>query len=86
MPMRKTRRMKTTDAEAILDRLAGNDPTLHGEIEAAQLKMRIAEMILAAREAAQLTQAQLAKRVGTRQRVISVTGRFKLGHFRSIQK
>lgn len=71
MPQRKTPRMKTTDAEAILDRVAGDDPKLHEEVEEAKLDMRIAKMILAAREAAGLTQAQLAKLVGTQQSIIS---------------
>jgi ribosome-binding protein aMBF1 (putative translation factor) len=71
MAHRKTRGKKTTDAEEILDRMAGDDPGLHEEIEDAKLNMRVAEMILAAREAAGLTQAQLAKLVGTQQSVIS---------------
>ncbi len=71
MTHRKTRGKKTTDAEEILDRMAGDDPSLRQEIEDAKLNMRVAEMILAARESEGLTQAQLAKLVGTQQSVIS---------------
>jgi len=66
---RKKRR--TCDAGEILDRITGTDPVVRERVEAARLDAQIAEMILAAREAAGLTQAQLAKRVGTTQSVIS---------------
>lgn len=70
--MRETdRRDSTADAGKILDRITGTDPELREHIEEARLNARIAEMILAAREGAGLTQTQLAKLVGTTQSVIS---------------
>lgn len=66
---RKKRSMR--DAEAILDRVTGNDPKLRVRIEEATLNVRVAEMIYQARESAGLTQTELAKRVGTTQSVIS---------------
>ena len=62
---------RTKDAEAVLDRLAGGDPTIRKHVEEHKLNMRVAEMVLEAREAAGLTQAQLAEIVGTSQSAIS---------------
>lgn len=69
--MRETDKRDRTDAGEILGRITGNDPALRKEIEDARLNVHIAEMIFAAREAAGLTQAQLAKLLGTQQSVIS---------------
>ena len=66
----KTKR-KTSDAGRILDRITGRDPKLRKAIEEQKLNVRVAEMILEAREAAGITQAELAKLVGTTQSVIS---------------
>jgi ribosome-binding protein aMBF1 (putative translation factor) len=67
----KDKRKKTSDAGKILDRLTGDDRDLRGRIEEHKLNARVAEMILEAREAAGLTQAELAKLVSTTQSVIS---------------
>lgn len=64
-------RKKTNSAKRVLDRITGRDPKLREAIEQQKLNVRVAEMILAAREGADLTQAQLAKLVGTTQSVIS---------------
>lgn len=70
--MTKTiRRKKPSTARHVLDRITGEDPGLRIEIDRQKLNSRIAEMIVAAREHAELTQAQLAKLVGTTQSVIS---------------
>lgn len=66
---KKKRRIR--DAEEILDRITGDDPKLRARIEEATLNVRVAEMIHEARETAGLTQAALAKLVGTTQSVIS---------------
>ena len=68
---RKQARKRTTSARRILRRIAGKDPRVLDAIAEQKLNVRVAEMILKAREAAQLTQAQVAKLVGTTQSVIS---------------
>lgn len=65
------RQKKTSDAGRILDRITGDDPKLREAIEEQKLNVRVAEMIYQAREKAGLTQADLAKLVGTTQSVIS---------------
>ncbi len=71
-PMAKTtKRTKRRNARRILDRITGQDPKLRKAVEEQKLNVRAAEMILAARERADLTQAQLAKLIGTTQSVIS---------------
>ena len=62
---------KISDAEKILDRIVGDDPELRAHIEEQRINVRIAEMIYQVREAAGLTQTQLAALVGTTQSVIS---------------
>jgi transcriptional regulator with XRE-family HTH domain len=62
---------QTSDAGKILDRITGNEPKLRETIEEQRLNVRVAEMIYEARDAAGLTQAALAKLVGTTQSVIS---------------
>lgn len=78
--MKKTRRSirtskksnhATSDALRILDRVTGRDEKLRTLITEATINADIAEMLLAARERAGLTQAQLAQRVGTKQPVIA---------------
>lgn len=62
---------RTSKASRILDRIHGKDAAIRDTIEAQKLNTMVAEMILAARENAGLTQAQLAKLVGTTQSAIS---------------
>lgn len=71
MATKKRPRKTTTDAEEILDRMGGRDPLLRERVEEAKLDMHVAQMILEAREAEGLSQAQLARLVGTQQSVIS---------------
>lgn len=66
-----TKRRKTSQAGRILDRITGRDAGIREAIEAHKLNSKVAEMILAAREKAGLTQTDLAKLVGTTQSVIS---------------
>ncbi len=66
-----TKRTKRSNAQRVLDRITGQDSKLREAVEVQKLNVRAAEMILAARERAELTQAQLAKLVGTTQSVIS---------------
>lgn len=67
----KTKRRRNSSAKRVLNRITGNDPALREAIETQKLHLSVAEMILAARETAGLTQGQLAKLVGTTQSVIS---------------
>jgi ribosome-binding protein aMBF1 (putative translation factor) len=69
--MSHTNKRKTRSATRILDRITGRDPKLREAIAEVKLNVRIAEMICEAREASGLSQAQLAKLVGTTQSVIS---------------
>lgn len=69
--MAETIKRKTKDAESILNRITGDDPKLRTAIKEQKLNVRVAEMIYQAREAAGLTQTQLAKLVRTTQSVIS---------------
>jgi ribosome-binding protein aMBF1 (putative translation factor) len=67
----KTESRKTTDAAAILNRMAGANPELRRITEEARVNASIAQLIYAARTNAGLSQAELADRVGTKQSVIS---------------
>jgi ribosome-binding protein aMBF1 (putative translation factor) len=69
--MADKKKRKTSNAGKILDRITGDDPKLREIIEEQRINVRVAEMIYQAREAAGLTQAELAKLVGTTQSVIS---------------
>lgn len=62
---------KTSDALAILNRRMGGDAELRRLVERENLNARIAQMIHDARTAAGLSQAQLAKRIGTQQSAIA---------------
>ena len=65
-------RSTTSDALEIIDKvIVGGDSELREQIEAATLNARVASIIYDARKAAGLTQAELARLVGTRQSVIS---------------
>lgn len=69
--MSKTRNRTTSDAVEILRHRFGDGPDRRTEIERIKQDMTIGEQIHAVRKAAGLTQAQLAKRIGTTQSVIS---------------
>ena len=60
-----------TPASAVLDRITGDDPALREAIGQQTLNVVVAEMIFAARTAAGLSQAQLARKVGSTQSAIS---------------
>jgi len=62
---------KTRDALQMIDRMVGDDPGLRRLIGEAGINAHIAQLIYDARVEAGLTQAQLAKRIGTRQPVIA---------------
>ena len=66
-----TRRRKSNSGKRILDRITGSDAALRRAIAEQKLSTKVAEAILAAREHAGLTQAQLAKLIGTTQSAIS---------------
>lgn len=67
----KKRSRRTADAGRILDRHFGKDGKRRAEIDRAKEEMAIGAQIHAARLHAGLTQAELAKRIGTTQSVIS---------------
>jgi ribosome-binding protein aMBF1 (putative translation factor) len=67
----KVETKKTTDAVAILDRMAGESPELRRLTEEARVNAAVAQLIYSARNKARLSQAELAERVGTKQSVIS---------------
>jgi DNA-binding XRE family transcriptional regulator len=62
---------KTKDALKILDRVTGKDIELRRMIEDATVNAYVAQLIYDARTSAKLTQARLAKLVGTTQSVIA---------------
>ena len=62
---------KGTPASEVLDRITGDDAEMRGAIHDQKLGVLVAEMIHEARTAADLSQTQLAKLVGTTQSVIS---------------
>ncbi len=62
---------RTKDALKILDGVTGRDSSLRDTIARDRLNFRMAQMIHEKRCAAGLTQAQLAKLVGTTQSVIA---------------
>jgi len=67
----KTEAKKTSDAVAILDRMAGDSCEIRRLTDQARINAAIAQLIYEARTKAGLSQAQLANRIGTRQSVIS---------------
>src|SRR3990172_4243815 len=62
---------KTTDAVEILKRRTAKDPKLQELYEEEKINLQAASAIRQAREAAGLTQGQLAEKIGTTQSVIS---------------
>jgi len=69
--MARSKPTKTRDASAILRRVGGSSAELEREIRKARLNVRLAQMIYDTRTRARMTQAELAKLVGTTQSVIS---------------
>lgn len=67
----KAEAKKTSDAVAIMDRMAGTNPELRRLTEEARINATVAQLIYEARNKAGLSQAELAERIGTRQSVIS---------------
>jgi len=70
MPSQKTEK-RTSDALVILDRLTGNSPEMAELLEQERGNLDIARKIYELRTKANLSQAELAKKVGTTQSVIS---------------
>jgi len=70
MPNQKTQK-RTTDALEIMDRLTGNSPEMADLLEQERANLDIARKIYELRSKAKLSQAGLAKKVGTTQSVIS---------------
>ena len=67
----KAKTKKTSDAVAILDRMAGGSSELRRLAEEARVNTAVAQLIYEARNKAGLSQAELAERIGTKQSVIS---------------
>jgi DNA-binding XRE family transcriptional regulator len=62
---------RTSDALALVDALTGRDPEMAGLIEQERANLDIARKIHELRMKAKLSQAELARKVGTTQSVIS---------------
>jgi predicted transcriptional regulator len=62
---------RTSDALVILDTLTGNSPEMADLLEQERANLDIARKIYELRTKARLSQAELAKKVGTTQSVIS---------------
>ena len=65
------RTKKTSDGTAILDAITGQDPEMQALVEEEAENLRIAKNIYELRTKAGLSQAELAKRIGTTQSAIS---------------
>jgi transcriptional regulator with XRE-family HTH domain len=63
--------VKTTDGMKIIDSIIGNDQELRDLCEQASINAHVAQLIYDARTEAGLSQAELAKLIGTTQSVIS---------------
>src|SRR5579862_9003689 len=61
----------TNDASRIIDKMIGDDSRMREMIEQEMINAQVARMLYEARTAAKLTQARLAKLVGTTQSVIA---------------
>jgi predicted transcriptional regulator len=70
MPNQKTQK-RTSDALALMDRLTGSSPAMADLIEQERSNLDIARKIYELRTRAKISQAELAKRVGTTQSVVS---------------
>ena len=62
---------RTSDALVLMDRLTGDSPEMAELLEQERANLDIAQKIYKLRTKARLSQAQLAKKVGTTQSVIS---------------
>ncbi|MGA2543796.1 MAG: helix-turn-helix transcriptional regulator [Verrucomicrobiota bacterium] len=62
---------KSSDAVALINRLAGRDQEMRDLVEQEEANLDIARKIFQLRSKAKLSQADLAKKVGTTQSVIS---------------
>ena len=62
---------RTTDALEIIDRMIGDDAELRAMIDEEMVSLEVAQLVYDARQAAGLTQKELARRVGTTQSVIA---------------
>jgi ribosome-binding protein aMBF1 (putative translation factor) len=62
---------KTTNGMKIIDSIIGNDRELRDLCEQASINAHVAQLIYDARMEAELSQAELAKLIGTTQSVIS---------------
>lgn len=71
MKKKASRGRKTNDALVILDRLTGEDPKMRSAIADQWINFEVAQVVYDARMQAGLTQAQLARKIGTTQSVIS---------------
>ena len=69
--MKNKKNKKTSDAYEILERRAEGDPELQRMMAIAYVNAEVAQLVYDARVAHKLTQAQLAKLVGTTQSVIA---------------
>ena len=67
----KIEKNKTSNAVAILDRMAGKSPELKRLTEEARVNAAVAQLIYDSRQSAGLSQAELAERIGSKQAVIS---------------
>jgi len=67
----KVEKAKTSDAVAILDRMAGESAELKALTEQARINAAVAQLIYESRSKAGLSQAELAERIGSKQSVIS---------------
>ena len=67
----KIEKSKTSDAVAILDRMAGDSPELKRLTDEARVNAAVAQLIYDSRQKAGLSQAELAERIGSKQTVIS---------------
>ena len=70
MRSQKTQK-RTSDALEIMDRLTGNSPEMAELLEQERANLDIARKIYELRTKAKLSQAELARKVGTTQSVIS---------------
>jgi ribosome-binding protein aMBF1 (putative translation factor) len=71
MKKKASRGRKTSDGLVILDRLTGDDPKLRAALADQWINVEIAQVVYDARTQAGMTQAQLARKIGTTQSVIS---------------
>ena len=68
---KKSTKRVTSDAVEILDQMIGKDHELREMVEEATVNAMVAQVIYDARTQANLTQAELADLIGTKQTVIS---------------